>query len=319
MIDRAHVETFARAGPAWPQIDRLGPVDWTAWSEAADRLGRALSGAADLDRRIHHLYLPVWCFCLARLRAASARPLVVGLQAPQGAGKTTLGSHLQSLCSASGLTAASVSVDDFYLTRAEQLRLAADHPGNPYFEHRGYPGTHDVALGVRTLDALKALGAGQVMMVPAYDKSAHAGRGDRAPESAWRGVTGPVDLLIIEGWMLGFEPVPDERLADPMLLAPNHALAAYARWHDRIDAFVVLRAEDDAYVLRWRIEAEETMKARGVPGLSRDAITDYVRRFLPAYALWAGRPPSRFEPDATLSIGLDALRRPVDARLVHAG
>jgi D-glycerate 3-kinase len=314
MPDRTHAATFALTGPAWPRLEALGRVDWTLWHEAADRLARDLAGAADLDRRIHHLYLPVWWFCLERLRAVSSRPLVVGLQAPQGAGKTTLGSHLLSLVTASGLAAVSVSVDDFYLTRAEQLDLASAHPGNPYLEHRGYPGTHDVELGARTISALRALGAGQSIAVPSYDKSAHGGRGDRAPRSTWRVVTGPVDLVIVEGWMLGFEPVADARLTDPMLAAPNHALTSYRRWHDLIDAFVVLRAAEDDFVLRWRVEAEEAMKARGLPGLSREAIEDYVRRFLPAYALWAGRPPARFADEQTLTIGLDAMRRPIAGR-----
>jgi D-glycerate 3-kinase len=314
MTDRTHtsrVSQLALDGPVGSTLAALGPVDWDRWAEAADRLAQNLAGAADIDRRIHHLYLPVWWFCLSRLRLAASRPLVVGLQAPQGAGKTTLGSHLLSLLNAAGVMTVSVSVDDFYLTRAEQLQLAADHPGNPYLEHRGYPGTHDVSLGARTLAALRGLGAGQSMAVPSYDKSAHGGRGDRAPESAWRTVIGPIDVVIVEGWMLGFEPAPAARVSDPMLVEPNRALAAYAQWHDLIDAFIVLRAEDDAFVLRWRVEAEEAMKARGLPGLSREAIEDYVRRFLPAYALWAGKAPARFGEAETLRIGLDAQRRPI--------
>ena len=251
---------------------------------------------------------PVLAFCLDRLARAARRPLVVGLQAPQGAGKTTLAGYLLADLAARGLSGASVSIDDFYLTRDEQLRLAAAHPGNPYLEHRGYPGTHDVDLGATTLAALRDLGRPGVARVPVYDKSRHAGRGDRAPESAWRDVLGPLDLVLVEGWMLGFEPVPDDRLPDPRLVWPNRALAAYDRWHRLLDVFVVLRAADKDFVLTWRVEAEERMTAQGVPGLSRDAIEDYVRRFLPAYAVWAGRPPARFPADETLVLVLDEAR-----------
>ena len=114
--------------------------------------------------------------------------------------------------------------------------------------------------------------------------------------------------------MLGFEPVPEDRITDPHLAATNSALAGYDRWHRLLDAFVVLRALEDAFVLRWRVEAEEAMKARGLPGLSREAIEDYVRRFLPAYALWAGRAPSHLASDRTLTIALDATRCPVGAK-----
>jgi D-glycerate 3-kinase len=231
------------------------------------------------------------------------------------------------------LRAAGVSIDDFYLTRAEQVTLAAAHPGNPYLEHRGYPGTHDVGLGEDTLRALRELsgadgvvassshaapgaahlaprGASDPVRVPVYDKSAHGGRGDRAPASEWREVRGPLDLVFVEGWMLGFTPVPETSLDDPMLAEPNRHLAAYDRWHRLLDAFVSLRALDPAYVLRWRVEAEEAMKAHGKPGLSREAIEDYVRRFLPAYRLYGGA-PGRIPPERRLEIWLDGERRAV--------
>lgn len=253
----------------------------------------------------------VLSFCVANVRAAGRRPHVVGLQGPQGAGKTTLAKQVLSLLPGHGLRGVSVSIDDFYLTREGQLRLAGAHPGNPYLEHRGYPGTHDVELGVATLTALRAIGASGSVRVPVYDKSQHGGRGDRAPESAWRDVRGPLDLVIVEGWMLGFEPVSADRLTDERLAFPNRALADYDRWHRLLDAFVVLRAADPLFVLKWRVEAEENMKAEGKPGLSREAIEDYVRRFLPAYATWAGRAPARFTGARTMVLEIDELRRAI--------
>ncbi|HET9373038.1 MAG TPA: hypothetical protein VFO19_22405 [Vicinamibacterales bacterium] len=302
---------FARSGPAFRQLSRHGEVDWHDWASAAAALERELAGAADLDRRVHHLYLPVLWFCLAGARRAARRPFVVGLQAPQGAGKTTLSKHVLALLPSLGLTGLSVSVDDFYLTREEQVRLAAANPGNPYLEHRGYPGTHDVALGERTLAELRALGAGATTRVPVYDKSQHGGRGDRAPAAEWREIAGPVDVVILEGWMLGFEPVPEATITDARLVHSNRALAAYDRWHRLLDAFVVLRAIDPRFVLKWRVEAEDAMKAKGLPGLSREDIEDYVRRFLPAYDLWAGRAPARFADEQTFVVGLDEQRRAV--------
>src|SRR5580704_9712297 len=208
------MRAFAASGPAFRQVAELGPINWGQWRSVADRLATDLAGAADLDRRVHHLYLPVLFFCAARVQSAATRPLIVGIQAPQGGGKTTLVRHLIARLPDLGLRAAGVSIDDFYLTRAEQLQLAASHPGNPYLEHRGYPGTHDLDLGVRALDALRALepGSTATVRVPVYDKSAHGGRGDRAPESAWRDVTGPLDIVFVEGWMLGFAPVAGSAL-----------------------------------------------------------------------------------------------------------
>lgn len=42
------------------------------------------------------------------------------------------------------------------------------------------------------------------ILIPRYDKSAYGGKGDRAPKDQWQKVQGPLDLVIVEGWMLGF-------------------------------------------------------------------------------------------------------------------
>ncbi len=93
-------------------------------------------------------------FCRARLGAQGRRPLLLGISGPQGGGKSTLAAGLVAALGADGLRALAVSIDDFYLTHQEQQALASRYPGNRYLAYRGYPGTHDVSLGTRTLDAL---------------------------------------------------------------------------------------------------------------------------------------------------------------------
>lgn len=263
----------------------------------------------EVDPQFAPLHQPVHDHVFAQVAASAKRPLVLGLQAPQGAGKTTLVTHLLRRLEERGVRAAGVSIDDFYLTRAEQLALAASHPGNPYLEHRGYPGTHDIGLGTRTLHSLRHLRSAATVQVPVYDKSAHGGRGDRALEATWRTVEGPLDVIVVEGWMLGFTAVAETSLPDPLMTAPNRALARYAQWYALIDQWIVLRAAEPEFVLEWRVEAEEKMKAAGKPGLSREAIEDYVRRFLPAYRTYANGLAAHRAPDLTLTLGLD--RRPL--------
>jgi D-glycerate 3-kinase len=99
------------------------------------------------------------------------------------------------------------------------------------------------------------------LRVPVYDKSRHGGRGDRAPEAEWREVTGPVDLVILEGWMLGFEPVPASQVPDSRLtISIRHRRLRAGYWH--FDAFIVLRPLT-GIAAKWRVEAEENMKAQG--------------------------------------------------------
>lgn len=261
--------------------------------------------------RVDTLILPTLDYARACVHEAGAR--VLGLSGPQGSGKSTLAAQLvEGLAlsdpGAPGLRAVAISIDDFYLTHAEQRALAAAHPGSPYLEHRGYPGTHDVALGARTLDALVALGPGERLRIPRYDKGAHGGRGDRHVESVWPEVEGPIDLVILEGWMLGFAPVGPP-YDDPHLEAPDRALASYDAWHRRLHAFVHLDLARTDDVVDFRVEAERRRRAAGEPGLSDADAEDYVRRFLIAYRTWVpglrATPP--VVPSMRLTIGADRL------------
>lgn len=296
---------FIRRGPAFPALERLGPIDAQAWDKAAQWLERALPAGPHREERLHWLTVPIALWLLHHVRAKPTRPLLAGLNAPQGAGKTTLTTALVGLLrEVFGLHVVSLSIDDFYLRHGEQVALAAAHPGNRYLEHRGYPGTHDVLLGE---GVLRALAEGRDVNLPRYDKSAHAGRGDRSPDVT--PVRGAVDLVLLEGWMLGFEPV--EQMPDPALATPNALLREYARWTRLLEVMVCLRMADPQQVVRWRIEAEAAMRASGRPGLSDAEVEDYVRRFLPAYATWGPTVGRTFTDERLLTLTLDASRTPV--------
>jgi D-glycerate 3-kinase len=228
--------------------------------------------------------LAAWC-ALRLARRTQSRCWVLGIQGPQGCGKSTLAAGLVEALGRMGLRAATVSIDDFYLTHREQQALAARHPGNPYLLYRGYPGTHDVDLGARVIESVIALGPGDEAVLPAYDKSAQAGRGDRAPEAGWRRVVGPLDALIVEGWMLGFTPVDPEALA-PSLRPPNALLADYAAWTRALDAFVRLDVASLETIVTWRVDAERARRARGAVALDEKDARDYAERFLPAYRVY---------------------------------
>lgn len=254
-------------------------------------------------------------FVASAIAQAPARPARIGLSGPQGAGKSTLARAIVNGLSLQGLRGIAISVDDFYLTNAEQRALAAAHPGNRTLEHRGYPGTHDVALGARTLAALQALGPGETARVPVYDKAAHGGRGDRAPESDFVTVTGPLDYVLLEGWMLGFAPVAPESLTDPDLRAPNALLAAYAPWTSGLDVFVRLAPTSLDHIVAWRVDAERARRARGEVALSDEEARDYSERFLPAYRTYLPGLAARALAPVTLVVTLAADRSATAVRI----
>jgi len=246
---------------------------------------------------------PATAFCLG-LPRRTGEAVVVGVNGPQGAGKSTLVTALVRALGERGERAIGFSVDDVYLPRSGQLAVAAAHPGDRVMEHRGAPGTHDVALGVATLEALRR---GEPVAVPRYDKAAFAGRGDRAPVGTWSAVSGDWDVVLFEGWMLGFRPVPDPPVA---LTSPNVALTAYEAWNRRLDAMILLRTASPETIVGWRVESEAARRARGEAGLTDAAARDYIERFLPFYQTYVGplwaNPPGR----AALRIELAADRRP---------
>lgn len=220
---------------------------------------------------------------VARVIGDRGRPVMVGLSAPQGAGKTTLTRAVCSMLAQRGIRAVAISIDDFYLTHAEQVALAAK--GNPFLAHRGLPGTHDLALGTRTIEGLKGLGRGRMAM-PSYDRSAFSGKGDRRPESDWPMVEGPLDVVLVEGWMLGFKPVDSGTITDPNLRAINENLRAYQRWWDVLDAMIWLEPEDHHFVYTWRAEAEAKAIAEGRTGMTPAEVEKFVSTYLPCYPLY---------------------------------
>ncbi|MBS2024530.1 MAG: hypothetical protein JST92_19185 [Deltaproteobacteria bacterium] len=244
---------------------------------------------AEVDRQLTDFSVEV-------RRRHPTRPVIVGINGPQGSGKSTLAALLVQALHARGLTALALSVDDFYLTHAEQRALAAAHPGNRALEFRGYPGTHDVALGTATLTSLLA---GKATPLPRYDKSAHAGRGDRAPASTWSASPAGLEVILFEGWMLGFRPVPSVP-AD--LEVPNQRLPAYDAWTSRLDTCIAMKAGSLDDIVRWRVDSERARRDRGETALSDAEARDYIERFLPAYRAWANT------VEAEVTLQLDAER-----------
>lgn len=245
--------------------------------------GEILKGEPNAKQRVEKLYGPVFEWLSSRLQPGQVT--YVGLNAPQGAGKTTLTRVLTEAFAQQDIKALAISVDDFYFTRQQQVTLAAKHSSNPYLQQRGYPGTHDIALGEKILHQVRALADGSECSIPRYDKSAFNGQGDRFSIEHWSKIIGPVDLLILEGWFLGFQSV--DFVEDPHLRQCNQNLNEYASWLQDPNGFIYLQPQEVEFVVDWRIEAEEKMKRAGKTGMTTEQVRAYVEKFLPAYQVWA--------------------------------
>ncbi len=263
-----------------------------------------------------HARATAWCLDQLRHRPTD-RALVVGINGPQGAGKTTLVWALEARLAEHGLRAIGVSIDDFYLPRKLQVWLALQHLENPLLQARGHAGTHDVALGTATLGALAGLGKGQATQVPVYDKTAFDGRGDRLPMGQWRRVDGPVDVVLLEGWMLAFAPVGTAALAShvgwqqAIWAQVDENLGLYREWTQRLDVLLHLTVDDPQTVAGWRIDAEERVRQAGRPAMSEAEVAAYVELFLPAYRVYpqalTARPPVPRDRYWRVELGADRL------------
>ncbi|PON58910.1 P-loop containing nucleoside triphosphate hydrolase [Trema orientale] len=277
--------------------------------------------------RLYHYYIPVFLWCEDQISqhmsgykdGEDIPPLVIGFSAPQGCGKTTLVFALDYLFRVTGRKSATLSIDDFYLTAEGQAKVREENPGNALLEFRGNAGSHDLPFSVETLTALKKLSKeGTKMKLPRYDKSAYNGKGDRADPSTWPEVEGPLTVILFEGWMLGFKPLPVEvvKAVDPQLETVNKNLEAYYDAWDRfIEAWIVIKIKDPTCVYQWRLQAEIAMRDAGKPGMSDEEVKDFVSRYLPAYNAYLptlySEGPSGSDPKHLLLIEIDEGRNPI--------
>ncbi|KAI3512628.1 hypothetical protein L1887_19946 [Cichorium endivia] len=278
--------------------------------------------------RIYHYYIPVFLWCEQQISDHRSTfkdgddipPLVIGFSAPQGCGKTTLVFALDYLFQKTeGRKSATISIDDFYLTYDQQAKLREKNPGNALLEFRGNAGSHDLPLSVETLTAITNLTKeGMKIKLPRYDKSAYNGRGDRADPSTWPEVEGPLSVVLFEGWMLGFKPVPSDvvKAVDPQLEIVNKNLEAYYdAWDKFIKSWIIIKIKDPSCVYQWRLQAEIAMREAGNPGMSDEEVMDFVSRYLPAYNAYLPtlytEGPKGSDTDRTLIVEIDEQRNPI--------
>lgn len=237
----------------------------------------------ELLDQVNQYYLPL-AELIDRWSKEQNQPLLLSLQGPQGAGKSTLCHFLQLILEHQfNHKLAVLSLDDFYHTQQQRQTLA--ETVHPLLKTRGVPGTHDVELAIKTLTTLKQ---GQTVALPRFDKS----HDNPFPESEWPQAPADVTIILFEGWCNHapvattdelIEPVNElERLEDNQAIWRTYVNEQLASYHEQLfslcDALVCLRIPTFDLVYEWRGLQEEKLKACN----SGDGIMDSVqiRRFI---------------------------------------
>lgn len=246
-------------------------------------------------------------------RAASRKPLIVGISGAQGSGKTTVCRFLEVLLKQRGLRAVTLSLDDFYLTHAERLQLAAEV--HPLFATRGVPGTHAIGMAFGIIEDVLA---GRAFEMPRFDKAFD----DRSNEVTR--ITGPVDVVLFEGWCVGAAPQEPEKLKRPINVLEaeedkdavwrtlvNHWLGEdYNRLFKLIDMLMMLKVDSFDAVIANRRRQEEKLAALNPLGpgvLDEDALHHFVSHYERLTRHMLEEMPAR----ADVVIPIDRDQRPV--------
>ena len=204
-------------------------------------------------------------------RQMNAGTWLVGLQGTQGSGKSTCALFLKEILEKDfQFRVVVLSIDDFYLTRAERLILSANV--HPLLKTRGVPGTHDLPLLQRTLDQLSKLNAHEFFRIPRFDKAID----DRKPKADWDEIEGPVDIVILEGWCVGIDPQETDQLGKPIneleaqedqdgtwrQYVNDKLQGSYKALYDQLEYLIVLQAPSFNCVHEWRLLQENKLRNR---------------------------------------------------------
>ena len=203
---------------------------------------------------------------------------IIGLSALPGTGKTTLGKWLEAISLKLKFKIAVISIDDFYLP-SDEMKLKIKN--NPWDVSRGFPGSHSVKLMHEKLSDWKINGE---LNVPVFDKSLRNGLGDR---SHWR--SDNPDLLILEGWFLGTEPLStgiNDQFFKSLKLS-SHELAYRLKIQENlieyldvwslIDNIWHLKPLKFEYMNIWKSNQEKEMFLKKGNALQNEKLSNFIR------------------------------------------
>jgi D-glycerate 3-kinase len=270
-------------------------------------------------------YLPILATIVAKQKE-SKKQLVVGINGTQGSGKSTVSAlFVAALKSIYGITAYSISIDDFYLTKAERIALA--EKVHPLLRTRGVPGTHDIELANDTLDKLAAQ---KPTSIPRFNKATD----DRHGPKNFSLADEPADIIILEGWCVGATPQssialeapanPFEKEKDPdgtwRQYANQCLQELYTPLFNRIDCMVMLKAPSFDSVYRWRVQQEEKLAESLGPNDDRSGLMSaaQILDFIQGYQRLTDHILATLPSQSHFLIELDDNRKVKDSRRAKA-
>jgi D-glycerate 3-kinase len=203
-------------------------------------------------------------------------------------------------------------LDDFYKTHDELVAQRDRDPNNKLYRTRGQPGTHDEQLAREFFSDLKKYNGRGSVKIPSFDKSKYNGEGDRAPQSEWTTILQKPDVVVFEGWCVGFQPVPQSFIEERYTLAKagkltvntpaNHQLPHLFEVNENLerycdafmgpkqfDFFIHIDTDDLRNVYIWRLQQEHKMIEAKGSGMSDEQVRAFIDGYMPSYEIYLER------------------------------
>ena len=217
------------------------------------------------ERMIRSFLIPL-CFWISK-KADKKRPYFVGLAGGQGTGKTTSSSLIKIILTKYfKLKVFRISIDDFYKTRKERIRLSKRV--HPMLLTRGVPGTHDINMMLNFFKKAKSKKFKRLKL-PTFNKAID----DRFNKKRWYDLKEKPDVIIFEGWCVGAKAEKNNTLNKTINLMEknkdkkkiwrkyvNQQLKSkYKNLYSQLNCLIYLRAKNFKLLQKWRLKQERKL------------------------------------------------------------
>ena len=217
------------------------------------------------ERMIKSFLIPL-CFWISK-KADKKRPYFVGLAGGQGTGKTTSSSLIKIILTKYfKLKVFKISIDDFYKTRKERIRLSKRV--HPMLLTRGVPGTHDINMMLNFFKKAKSKKFKRLKL-PTFNKAID----DRFDKKRWYDLKEKPDVIIFEGWCVGAKAEKNNTLNKTINLMEknkdkkkiwrkyvNQQLKSkYKNLYSQLNCLIYLRAKNFNLLQKWRLKQERKL------------------------------------------------------------
>ncbi|KAH8696825.1 P-loop containing nucleoside triphosphate hydrolase protein [Phaeosphaeriaceae sp. PMI808] len=240
----------------------------------------------------------------------TSKPIILGISGLQGSGKSTWASKIVDILETQHkLHAITISLDDLYKTHEDLITQRDKNPENKLYRTRGQPGTHEEQLAAQFFQSLKDYDGAGILKIPSFDKSKFNGEGDRAPQSEWPSISCKPDVVVFEGWCVGFQPLPSSVIEEKYKLAlsgklsintpAQHLLTHLLEINENLkrycevfmgpqhfDFFIHIDTADLRNVYTWRLQQEHKMiEAKGT-GMSDEQVRSFIDGYMSSYEVY---------------------------------